>query len=148
MKTKKTLNFTEMLNQYQSVAPAPADVRQMPDDEEDSPGIVVMWDTNHPMAAYYLDEPMTKYVIPSAEIVGNEDDAQIEASMLTTGVFAPMRPTSITKTKEGLILFMTLDRAADIAVRPLTVEDSQWVKGGPSKSMQELINYIAEQDTL
>ena len=148
MKTKKTLNFTEMLNQYQSVAPAPADVRQMPDDEEDSPGIVVMWDTNHPMAAYYLDDPSTKYVIPSAEIVGNEDDAQIEAPMLTTGVFAPMRPTSITKTKEGLILFMTLDRAADIAVRPLTIEDSQWVKGGPSESMRELINYISEQDTL
>ena len=148
MKTKKTLNFTEMLNQYQSVAPAPADVRQMPDDEEGSPGIVVMWDTNHPMAAYYLDDPSTKYVIPSAEIVGNEDDAQIEAPMLTTGVFAPMRPTSITKTKEGLILFMTLDRAADIAVRPLTVEDSQWVKGGPSESMRELINYISEQDTL
>jgi hypothetical protein len=148
MKTKKTLNFSDMLDQYQSVAAVPAKIRQMPDDEEDSPGIVVMWDTNHPMAAYYLDEPMTKYVIPSAEIVGSEDDAQIEASMLTTGVFAPMRPTSITKTKEGLILFMTLDRVADIAVRPLTVEDSQWVKGGPSKSIQELINYIAEQDTL
>jgi hypothetical protein len=148
MKTKKTLSFSDMLDQYQSVAAVPAKIRQMPDDEEDSPGIVVMWDTNHPMAAYYLDEPMTKHVIPSAEIVGSEDDAQIEASMLTTGVFAPMRPTSITKTKEGLILFMTLDRVADIAVRPLTVEDSQWVKGGPSKSMQELINYIAEQDTL
>lgn len=148
MKTKKTLNFTEILNQYQSVAPAPADVRQMPNDEEDSTGIVVMWDTNHPMASYYLDDPSTKYVIPSGEIVGDDNDAWIEASMLTTGVFAPMRPTSITKTKEGLILFMTLDRAADIAVRPLTVEDSQWVKGGPSKSMRELINYIAEQDTL
>ena len=45
-------------------------------------------------------------------------------------------------------MFLTLDRTRDMVVRPLTVEDSQWVKGEPSVSMQELISYIAEQDTL
>lgn len=148
MKTKKTLDFNEILNQYQSVAMAPANVVQMPSDEDDLIGIVTMWDTDHPMAAYYLDDPTNKYVIPSAQIIGDDNEALVEASMLGTGAFAPIRPTSITKTREGLIMFLTLDRTRDMVVRPLTVEDSQWVKGEPSTSMQELISYIAEQDTL
>ena len=150
MATKKTLGFNDIVEQYQRVAPWPARVVQ-PDngDDENFPEMVEMWDSSHPMVCYRLDSPTAKDVMTTGTIVaGNNGDAWMEMPELNDSIRRMIRPTSISKNPNGPIVIMTLDRAEDLAIRPLVVSDAVWLMGEPVNSMKELIDYIGENDVL
>jgi len=150
MATKKTLGFNDIVEQYQRVAPWPArSVPREEDGDDGSPEVVEMWDSSHPMACYRLDSPTAKDVMTTGMIVaGDNGDAWMEMPELNDSIRRMVRPTSISKTPDGPIVIMTLDRSEDLAIRPLVAGDSVWVMGEPVDSMKELIDYIGENDVL
>lgn len=151
MATKKTLGYDDIVEQYQRVAPWPAvDIpAEEGDDDEDAPRMMRMWDYMHPMASYRLDNPNSKQVIVSGTIVaGDRGDAWVELPTLNDSGRRMVRPVSISKTGDGPIVIMTLDRTEDLAIRPLVIGDAVWVAREPMETMAELVGYIGENDVL
>jgi hypothetical protein len=140
--SKRVMSFSELVAEYEKVAPWPTTLMSDDDDEAD----VKIFGTDRPMVHSYLNDPTERMVLTSGVIMEQRGEGVLSLSPIGLP-YLMLRPASVKKIDGGIVID-TLDRDTDSFIRPLVIEDSQWAIGSESETMMALLNALKEKDVL